>query len=348
MISAAYTEGEGFCITDTPIPEIGPDDVLLRVQAASICATDVKIARCGHNKLAPGQRIVLGHEFVGVIEKCGDRVHGLAPGMRVGAAPNWGCGRCRACIRGMANLCPDFSAFGINTDGAQAPYVRIPGEAIAQGNVVELPANVPWDEASLAEPVSCVLNAQKVVSVAPGETVLIYGAGPMGMLHLLMARAIGASTIVMIDRNPKRLAKALELGADEVIDNSVESVAQRLSVLRGDQGADVAIIAVPVRELAQEALGLLAPFGRLCLFAGLRGDVSVTLDGNAIHYRNLYVTGTTGGAAVDYRAAVALIASRRVDVRPVISHRFPFTQLKEAYDVAMGLEGLKIVLTAEN
>ena len=207
---------------------------------------------------------------------------------------------------------------------------------------------MPWDESALAEPLSCVLNAQKACRVAPGESVLIYGAGPMGMLHILMARAIGATKIIVVDQNAGRLAKALEVGADEVINNSQESVSQRISQIQSGQGIDVAVIAVPVKELAQEALGLLATFGRLCLFAGLRGDVNVALDSNAIHYRNLTVTGTTGGAAMDYHAAAALIASRRVDVRSIISHRFPFTKLSDAYAVAMAAEGLKIVLTVES
>ena len=347
MISAVYIQGQGFCVAETPMPEIGEEDVLLRVQAAAICGTDIKIAKSGHPKLAAGQRIVLGHEFVGVIEKVGSRVQKLGVGMRIGVAPNWGCGRCPACLRGMANLCPEYSAFGINTHGAHAPYVRIPGEVIKQGNVVELPGHVPWAEAALAEPLSCVLNAQKAVHLAPGESVLIYGAGPMGMLHALLARAMGAATVIMVDQNPERLAKAVELGADAVIDNSRESVRERLSAILGGRGVDVAIIAVPVRDLAQEALSLLATFGRLCLFAGLRGDVTVQLDSNAIHYRNLSVTGTTGGPTVDYIAALAMIASRRVDVRPVITRRFSFAQMEQAYEIAHAAKDLKIVLTSE-
>ena len=347
MIGAFYTQGQGLSFSEIPVPEIGSDEVLVRVRAAAICGTDIKIARGGHSKLAPGQQIVLGHEFAGEVEKAGSGVKTLVPGMRVGFVPNWGCGCCPACIRGMANLCPEFSAVGINTSGAHAPYVRIPAVAIAQGNVVELDANVPWDEAALAEPLSCVLNAQKAVQVAPGESVIVYGAGPMGMLHVLMARALGAAVVIVVDQNPKRLAKAVELGADYTIDNSREAVPARLKEILRGRGVDVAVIAVPVRELAQEALGLLATFGRLCLFAGLRGDVTVALDSNAIHYRNLIVTGTTGGSAVDYHAALALINSRRVDVRPVITHRFAFARVEEAYKVAQAAEGLKVIMIAE-
>lgn len=347
MISATYTEGKGFGVMDLPVPEIGPDEALLRVRAAAICGTDIKIVKNGHRKLKLGQRIVLGHEFCGVVEKAGERVRGLKAGMKVGFAPNWGCGQCGVCVRGMANLCNDYSAFGINYDGAHAAFVRIPVPPIAQGNWVEIPEAMPWDECALAEPLSCVLNGQKSVRLAPGESILIYGAGPMGLLHLLLARSSGAAPVIIADPDAGRLAKALELGADAVIDNRRESVGQSLGKFCRDGKVDVAMIAAPVREIAEEALGLLAPLGRLCLFAGLTGGGKATFDANGVHYRNLTITGITGGSVADYRTALNLIATRRVDVRPVISHRFGFNRMAEAYDHAMSGKGLKTVLTGD-
>jgi L-iditol 2-dehydrogenase len=247
----------------------------------------------------------------------------------------------------MANLCPDYSAFGINADGGHATYVRIPARALAQGNVAVLPDGVPWDEAALAEPLSCVLNGQRAMRLTPGETVVIYGAGPMGLLHVLLAVATGAAQTIVVDPDERRLAQASALGAFATVANGSESAAARIRDLTGGRGVDIAIVAAPVRDIAEEALGLLAPFGRLCLFAGLNGDPRVPLDSNLIHYRNLIVTGTTGGTAADYRAALRLIAARRVDVRPVISHRFPVEQLDQAYTTALAGQGMKIVVTAE-
>ena len=347
MKAACYTQGQGIAFDEVPAPGIGADEVLVRVQATAICGTDVKISRNGHRKLGPGQRIVLGHEFVGTTEAVGSAVTCLRPGQRVGVAPNWGCGRCGACIRGMANMCPDYCAFGINTDGSHASFVRIPAKPIEQGNVVELPPNVPWDEAALAEPLSCVLNAQRTVSVAAGDTVVVYGAGPMGLLHVLLAAGTGAAQVIVVDLDESRLLKARAAGASAMILSGRDPVPERVRAETQGRGADVAIVAAPVRALAEEALGLLAPFGRLCLFAGLSGDARVALDSNLIHYRNLVVTGTTGGAAVDYRAALRLIAARRVDVRSVISHRFPMAELRKAYATALAGQGLKVVITAE-
>lgn len=324
MIAATYTQGQKFEITDVPVPKIRDGEALLKVAATSICGTDTKIVRNGHRKLKPGQRIILGHEFVGTI------VEGVMKGKRVGLAPNWGCGACDACIRGMANMCQGYSAFGIDSDGSHTEYVRIPSAAIVQGNMTELPDGMPWEEASLAEPLSCCLNGQKAARLAPGESVVIVGAGPMGLLHVALAAASGAAEIIVKDPNTERLKQARALGATG-------------TEVRGL--VDVVITATPVRSVAEEALALLKPFGRLCLFAALAKDQSVIqLDANAIHYKNLCVTGTTGGCAVDYRAALNLIASRRVDVRPIISHVVPIAKLVEAYEVALSGKCLKVAI----
>jgi L-iditol 2-dehydrogenase len=324
MIAATYTQGQKFEVAKVAEPSLQPGDALLRVEAASICGTDTKIVRSGHRKLRPGQRIVLGHEFVGTI------VEGPFKGQRVGLAPNWGCGACDACIRGMANMCQEYSAFGIDTDGAHTECVRIPAAAIAQGNLIPLPDKMPVEEAALAEPLSCCLNGQQAARLAPGETVVIFGAGPMGLLHVALATACGAAQIIVKDPVAERLQKARELGATGT---------------ELDGLADVVITAAPVRAVAEQALALLKPFGRLCLFAGLPKDQPlIQLDANAIHYKNLCVTGTTGGCAAHYRAALNLIATRRVDVRPIISHLFPIKQVAAAYDVALSGKCLKVVM----
>ncbi len=343
MIAATYTQGGAFAIMDIPVPEITDGEMLLRVEATSICGTDIKIMRAGHRKLSDGRRIVLGHEFSGVIEK--SRAAAYKEGARVGIAPNWGCGHCEACVRGMANYCPDYSAFGINQDGSHAEYVRVPEAVISQGNVVRLAEDAPWETASLAEPLSCVVNAQRTMPVRAGDTVLVYGCGPMGFLHIQLAAATGAEKIIAVDPNEHRLATAQELGATHGIKGGGKDVRERVLEITAGAGVDAAITAAPIAEIAQEALGLLAPFGRLCLFAGLPKDKpQVALDGNAIHYKNLVVTGTTGGCNADYRLALRLIQSGRVPVKNVISNRFPMSHLDEAYETAASGRAMKVVI----
>lgn len=348
MIAAVYTQGGQFQVADLPPPEPADDEVLLRVEAAGICGTDVKIVRHGHRKLRTGQRIVLGHEFVGTIEEVGPRVDGFSVGTRVGVAPNIGCGRCEMCGRGLGNMCPDYGAFGIDRDGAHTELVRIPQAAIAQGNLIPLgPAVSPLD-AALAEPLSCVVSAMRSVGLSAGEVVLVYGAGPMGLLNMLLASAMGASRVLVVDRDDLRLQRAREVGASAVLNSGAQPVPEWVAEQTRGRGVDVVITAAAVPELQAEAIGLLAPFGRLNCFAGLpNGGAPVALDTNAIHYRNLSVTGTTGGSARDYRDAVRLIESRKVNVSCVVSDVFPIREVGRAYERALAGGGMKVLVAAE-
>lgn len=177
--------------------------------------------------------------------------------------------------------------------------------------------------------------------------VLIYGAGPMGMLNLLLALVSGASRVLVGDPNAQRLETARALGAatHSPLGNSTKEWVARET--RG-RGVDIVITAVPLPQVQQEAVALLAPFGRLCLFAGLaRGEAAVPLDTNAIHYKNLIVTGMTGGSPQDYRTALKLIESGRVDVRRIISDVFPINEVRKAYEVALSGRGMKVVMATE-
>ena len=126
MIAATYTQNETFRVEDVPSPEIAADELLVKVMASSICGTDVRIIRNGHRKLAPKQKLVLGHEFAGVVVQVGKQQTAFREGQRIGVAPNIGCGQCDMCVRGLPNMCPDYTAFGITFDGAHTEYVRIP------------------------------------------------------------------------------------------------------------------------------------------------------------------------------------------------------------------------------
>ena len=335
-------------IGEAPVPLIGAKEILVRVDATSICGTDIKIVRRGHRKLKEGQTIILGHEFVGTIEQAGSRVENYAVGTRVGLAPNIGCGYCEMCDRGLMNMCPDYSAFGIDRDGSHTEYVRIPALAIAQGNVVPLSKDLSPTEAALAEPLSCAINGIRVSRLRQGDVVLIYGAGPMGLLNLMLALISGASQVFAVDPNNARLGKAKSLGASKTHNPSDGPVRDWVMDETLGRGVDVVIAAAPAAQIQEEAIQVLAPLGRLCLFAGLpSGKSTVALDTNRIHYRSLLVTGMTGGSPEDYRTALKLIEAGRVDVARVISHVFSVRDLSKAYDVALSGDGMKVVLATE-
>jgi threonine dehydrogenase-like Zn-dependent dehydrogenase len=348
MVAATYQQGGAFAVQEIPTPGVHHDGLLLRVRAASICGTDLKIIRHGHRKLADGQRIVLGHEFMGTIERVGADMIGYHAGQRVGIVPNAGCGHCDACIRGQANYCPEYTAFGIDRDGGHAAFVEIPGRFVSQGNIVPLPDDVSDREAALLEPFSCVVNGVRASRIELGDTVVIFGAGPIGLMHLMLTRIAGAARLIVIDPLEDRLRRAQQLGCDVAINPTQENVPERIFRETEGRGVDVVITACPVADVQSRAVSLLAPYGRLCLFGSLpRGSSSVPLDSNAIHYGNLIVTGTTGGSALDYRIALRLLAGQRVDLTAVISNVYSLSELDTAYRTAVAGAAGKVVLLAE-
>jgi L-iditol 2-dehydrogenase len=350
MIAAMYTQGATFSVNDVPKPSIGDDELLVRVMASSICGTDLRIIRNGHRKLQPNQRLILGHEFAGVIVEVGKRqAAAFCEGQHIGVAPNIGCGQCDMCVRGLPNMCPDYTAFGITFDGAHTEYVRIPAAAIAQGSVHVLPQELPFANASLIEPLSCVVNGNRAAQIEMGDSVVVFGAGPIGLMHVALARLSGAAKVIAVDVQKSRLQKAAEAGATHVIDSAAEDVRERVLVETGGCGANAVITACSVAAVQEQSLGLLAPFGRVCFFGGLPKDGSrVNLDTNIVHYKQLQLTGVTGGSPRDFRIALNLIVSGRVDIEKVISHRFRTADIVKAFDVALNHECMKIVLCKED
>ena len=347
MLAAMYRQGEGFSIGPVPKPSISGAEVLLKVRAAAICGTDVKIIRNGHRKLNSDQRIILGHEFVGVVAEVGDGVSGFRIGQRVSVTPNAGCGNCRACLQGESNYCSDYTAFGIDMDGGHAEYVRVPEVFLRQGNVVDIPESITDVEACLLEPLSCVVNGIRASQLRLGDIVVVFGVGPMGLLHVMLALIAGASKVIAVDTLKERLDVARLLGAGSILNDSPESVKQEIMDETGGVGADVIITACSVAAVQERALELMAPFGRLCLFGGLpRGSGPIRFDSNMVHYRNYLVTGSTGGGPIDYRIGMSLVKNQRVDLQRVVSDEFALSELAQAYDKACNGAAGKVVLIA--
>jgi L-iditol 2-dehydrogenase len=347
MLAATYTQGDRFRVEEVPVPSIEPDEVLLQVKASSICGTDMRIIQHGHRKLAPGTRIVLGHEFAGVLVKVGSRVKGYQEGQRVGIAPNIGCGRCDMCARGCPNMCPDYTAFGISFDGAHTEYVRIPANAIAQGVLIPLSEKMSWLEASLIEPLSCVVNGNRASRIALGDTVVIFGAGPIGLMHVFLAHCAGASQVFLADPDLKRIEYAKQICSFVALQGRMDEIREQIRMQTEGRGVDVAITACSVPSVQQDALTLLAPFGRLCLFGGLpRDSESIAINSNLIHYKNLYVTGVSGGSPMDFRIAQRMISAGKVPVGKLVSHTIPRSDIETAFNLSSnGTARMKVVIS---
>jgi L-iditol 2-dehydrogenase len=326
-------------------PELQPGDMLLRVRAATICGTDVRILR-GRKTAGVRYPSILGHEFAGEVVETGGHPQ-FAKGDAVCVCPAFACGRCGSCMSGAENLCRNLIAMGYEIDGAFADYVRIPAHGVAAGNVMPMPSGASFETAALAEPLACVLNGQQRVGVKLGDSVVVLGAGPIGLLHVKLARLSGARTIMVSGHNPMRRAAALKAGADVVIDPEAEDLLERVRAHTDGLGADVAIVAIGVPALANDAIRIVRHRGRVSLFAGFSKDVRPELDVNALHYNELMVTGAFGLTRLQFERSLAMIATGRIEVESLLTHRFSLPDIAAALATAEQGSALKVVIAGD-
>ena len=323
-------------------PALQPGDMLLRVKAVTICGTDIRILR---GKKTAGIRYpsILGHEFAGTVVDNGGNSQ-FHTGQAVCVCPQFACGHCDYCIRGAENLCRNLTAMGYEVDGAFAEYVRIPARGVAAGNVFAMPAGVSFETAALAEPLSCVMNGQERVGVAMGDAVVVLGAGPIGILHVKLARFAGARLIIVSEPNTLRRQAALAEGADMALDPGNEDIFKAVRDATNGLGADVTIVAIGVPSLANDAIRLVRHRGRVSLFAGFSKDVQAEIDVNAIHYNELLVTGSFGLTRLQFERALHLIASGQLKLDSLITHRFPLAEIEIALQVAEQGSAIKVAV----
>ena len=345
MRAAVYHGPNDLRVESVPVPAIGPDEVLLRVLRANICGTDLRILHGGHRKYPAGVARIPGHEVVGEVAAVGERVTGYAPGQRLFVAPNMGQGDSRETISGNNNLDPNYEAIGITLDGAFAEYLRVPAAAVRQGNLMPVRPEVDPAVAALIEPLACVWRGQNKVDVSAGDVVLVMGAGPIGVMHVMLARLRGATRVIVSEPAAGRREQALRLGADRVVDPTSEELAAVVREESNGRGADVIITAAPVKALQEQAIDLAAVGGRINFFGGLaKDDAVIRLDSNAVHYKELIVTGTTACSTYDCLRAAEIVNSGRLDLSPLITAAFPLAEANAAFAAAADGRNLRVTL----
>jgi L-iditol 2-dehydrogenase len=345
VLAAVYHGPGDLRVEEVPTPIIGPGEILLRVDCASICGTDLRILHGDHRRYPAGTVRIPGHEVAGTISGIGEGTKGFVRGQRVIIAPNIGCGHCRQCVSGNNNLCADYDAIGISLDGGFAEYLRVPARAVMQGNVLPVSDGIDSGVAALTEPFACVVRGQNAVGIQSGEVVLIMGAGPIGIMHAKLARLCGAGRVVVSELIPERLAQAARLGADRVVNPAQEDLARAIGEETHGRGADVVIVAAPAHSAQESALQLAGIGGRINFFGGLPKDRStIQFDSNAVHYKELRVSATSACSTANCLQAAEIVNSGRMDLAPLISHRFPLSQAVAAFSAAEGQKSLKVIL----
>ncbi len=345
MKAACLTGKESIEVRDIPIPEIGPGDILLRVRSAFVCGTDVRFFFNGQKGVDQDHPLVLGHEFAGEIYKVGEKVTGYVPGAAVAAAPNFGCGICDFCISGHSEMCRESQALGVTIDGGFAEYVKIPEAAVRQGNLSPIPEGVSFSEAALVEPLSCVYNAYEKIGIYPGDTVLVIGSGPIGIMHCQIALMAGAVQVFISDISLERMELARSIDPRIQMIPAGETQLQVLKEKTGGGLADLVITAASVGAIQEQAFSLAGQNGRVMFFGGLPSGKSVVqLDTNEIHYKQLLVAGTTRQSLRQYRKCLRLIAGGAVDVKSIITRESSIDEVvKAVLDARSGI-GLKRAL----
>lgn len=328
-------------VKEVPTPALEEGDLLVKVSACLICGTDIRIYR---GKKTKDVRVpsILGHEFSGIIAETGGEVEGFKVGDAVSIAPVLPCLKCYSCKHAMENVCLNRTAFGYEYDGAFAEYVRVPAIALRSGNVYHLPeGGVSLEDMALAEPLACCINGQGNSPVQLGDVVVVIGAGPIGLMHMMLAKQSGAK-VIMSELNSARRDTAKELGADVVVDPASEDLQSIVMKHTDGVGADVVILAIGVPSLVNQTFDLARKRGYVNLFAGFSVGDMPPVDVNKIHYKEIKVTGTSASSRKDHEVAIRLLSNNNIDASKIISHKFSLDEADEAFRIAESGAGIKV------
>jgi L-iditol 2-dehydrogenase len=271
-------------IEQIPIPRVEPGEVLVRIKAALTCGTDLKVYRQGFHARMIVPPSVFGHELSGVVEEVGEGVESFSPGMRVVTANSGPCNECFFCEKHLANLCENLQFI----NGAYAEFIKIP-EPIVRQNLLILPESVSYREAALVEPLACVLRAVEKTGIEEGDTVVVIGIGPIGLMFVQVLKSLGVTVIALGNRSTQ-LTMAGVMGADYVVDSTKSNVVEQVRrITSGRRGADVVIEAVGQKETWQQAMGMVRRGGTINLFGGCPSGTHIPLDSTLIHYSEITI-----------------------------------------------------------
>jgi L-iditol 2-dehydrogenase len=327
---------------DVEVPVAGPGQVVVKLASCGVCATDVK-KFTGASK-APFLPFLLGHEPAGIITEIGQGVAPeLAPGTRVAVEPVFTCGYCYGCRTGRVaaegmGMCENYQVLGYSIDGAFAEYIAAPASAVHP-----IPDELSFRDAALIEPVAaCANGVLRTVRLPPG-TVVVVGAGFMGLVCVQLFKLLG-NRVIASDLRPDRRQAAQRLGADVVLDPSAEDVTQRVEELTSGRGADGVLCAVGGKAITEQALGMVAKGGTVVLLASAPSGTKFEVDLNKLHYDQSVVTGSVSYTSMTYEWCMELLARGKLDVETLITHVGAIEDTQRFLEMTRDLQGLKKVI----
>ncbi len=316
------------------IPEPGSDQALIKVHSCALCTWEQRMYT-GDEPIYP---MAGGHEVSGIVEKVGERVFNVQPGDHVTLSGLYRCHQCESCLRGYENICENMYKVR-NPPGGLGEYVLRYG-----ADCFKIADDVPFEHASLSEPLACVLRSVKQSKLQGGERVVIVGAGLMGLLHLVLAKNLGAVVFVS-EPDESRQQKALEMGADLAFNPLEEDYVEKVKALTNGRGADVTYVCVAHPSTVEPAVAASANAGRVLLYSSFfpKGQ-KIEVDPNIFHKKEVVLTGTMSQTRGEFLEAAQLISNRTVDLEPLISATYPLDQVKEAFDEALKINTYRVVV----
>ncbi len=344
-MKAAYVTGPmQIELRESPVPLVPEDGILIAVKACGVCGSDLRRWREG--AYAGSEELIAGHEISGVVTAVGTQVKDYCVGEHLAVAPDVHCGKCYYCEHGLYNLCDHLHLIGITPgyNGGFAEYLVLTAEILNGGIVHRVPETLSFVQAALAEPLSSVLAAHAEAGTTLGETVVVMGAGPIGCLHIAVARARGAR-VILSEPSAVRRQIAERFGPELIIDPTSQNLVDEVRQATGGRGADTAICANPVAATHTQAVELVRKRGKVVLFGGLpKASPMTTLDGNRLHYNEIRVIGTFSYHPSYHALALETIERGLINSDHVITHSFPLDEIDRAFQTAASGEALKVMV----
>lgn len=339
--AAYYYDINDFRVEDISL-EIGQEELLVEVKSVGICGTDVH--KAVRKTVQPP--IVLGHEVAGVVVQVGEKIQNFNQGDRVALAHHASCRVCSLCLKGHDSLCPQYLQTNLDPGGFST-HVRVPRQNVANTTLI-FPDTLSFDEASFMEPLSCCLRGLMRVNMCPGDSVLVIGSGPIGLIFVQLVQAFNGGEIFATDLVDYRLQKAKENGVKHCINPGEEDLKDSIMSLTDNKGVDIVINTVGVSSVYQQGLELIAKGGHYLFFAETYNKEKISFDPNLIYSKELDFVGSYSSSPDYYQMGLDLIKYKKINVKRLITHHFPLDEINTAINLANeAKDSLKIMLNPQ-
>ncbi|MBI4746825.1 MAG: alcohol dehydrogenase catalytic domain-containing protein [Deltaproteobacteria bacterium] len=326
-------------IQEVERPEAGPGEVVLKVEAALTCGTDLKAFRRGHPKMP--MPTLFGHEFSGTVEEVGSGVDRFKVGDQVMSVHSAPCNNCFYCLRGQQNLCE--TVMDTKVLGAYAEYIKLPRHIVEQNAFIK-PRNISFQEAAMLEPLACVVYGLEQFRISSDDTVAVLGAGPIGLLQVATLKAYGVKKVILAGRHRVRLDAGLSLGADTVIDVDRSDLLKEALAETVSRGADLVIESTGRPDVWESTLSMVRKGGNILLFGGCPEGSRACFDTTRLHYDEITLKGVFHFTPSAVKKAYGMLTSGKIDVKPLITAELPLSELPKAFELLMAGEGIKYAI----